>query len=41
MAKRFASIEPAHRDFIARQRVSFVASAAAEGMNLSPRARRG
>ncbi len=38
MAKQFPRIEPAHREFIARQRIFFVASAAAEGcVNLSPK----
>ena len=38
MAKEFSSIEPAHRDFILRQHIFFVASAAASGhVNLSPK----
>lgn len=38
MAKEFSSIEPAHRDFILRQHMFFVASAAASGhVNLSPK----
>jgi hypothetical protein len=38
MAKRFSALEPEHRDFIARQRVFFTASAAAGSrINLSPR----
>lgn len=38
MAKLFSRIEPEHRDFIARQRVFFTASAAAGGrINLSPK----
>jgi Pyridoxamine 5'-phosphate oxidase len=38
MAKRFASMTPAHRDFIARQRIFFTASAtAASRVNVSPR----
>jgi hypothetical protein len=38
MAQRFASLEPKHRDFIARQHVFFTASATATGhINLSPR----
>jgi hypothetical protein len=38
MGKRFPNIEPSHRDFIARQRIFFVASAAREGhVNLSPK----
>jgi hypothetical protein len=38
MAKQFSRIEPAHRDFVARQRIFFAASAA-EGarINMSPR----
>lgn len=39
MAKRFDSIEPAHREFIERQKIFFNASAAPEGhVNVSPRA---
>jgi len=38
MAKQFPRIEPAHRDFIGRQRIFFTASAAAGGrVNVSPR----
>jgi hypothetical protein len=38
MAKQFQRIEPAHRDFIRRQRVFFTASAAPGGrVNVSPR----
>jgi hypothetical protein len=38
MAKQFAQIEPAHRDFIRRQRIFFVASAVAGArINLSPK----
>ncbi len=38
MAKFFKHIEPAHREFIAKQRIFFNASAAAEGrVNVSPR----
>ncbi len=38
MAKEFRSIEPAHRQFILRQHMFFVASAAATGhVNLSPK----
>jgi len=38
MAKHFGRIEPAHRDFIERQRIFFTASAApASRVNLSPR----
>ena len=39
MAKRFPRIEPAHRDFIARQRVFFTATAAPGDarINVSPR----
>jgi Pyridoxamine 5'-phosphate oxidase len=38
MAKQFPRIEPAHRDFILRQRVFFIASAAAGArVNVSPR----
>jgi hypothetical protein len=38
MAKQFASIEPAHRAFIAEQHIFFTASAAATGrVNISPR----
>ncbi len=38
MAKDFPSIEPAHREFILRQHMFFVASAAATGhINLSPK----
>lgn len=38
MAKRFPRIEPAHRDFIARQRVFFAATAAPGArVNVSPR----
>ena len=38
MAKQFAQIEPAHRDFISRQHVFFTASAARLGrVNLSPK----
>jgi predicted pyridoxine 5'-phosphate oxidase superfamily flavin-nucleotide-binding protein len=38
MAKQFQHIEPAHRDFILRQRVFFTGSAAADGrVNVSPK----
>jgi hypothetical protein len=38
MAKQFPRIEPAHRDFIAGQKIFFTGSAAAEGrVNISPR----
>jgi Pyridoxamine 5'-phosphate oxidase len=38
MAKKFASMTPAHRDFIARQRIFFTASATATSrLNISPR----
>lgn len=38
MAKQFADISPAHREFIQRQKLFFVASAAPEGrVNLSPK----
>jgi hypothetical protein len=38
MGKQFASMTPAHRDFIARQRIFFTASAAATSrVNVSPR----
>jgi len=38
MAKQFAQIEPAHREFIARQHLFFVATAAADSrVNLSPK----
>lgn len=38
MAKQFPALEPAHRDFIARQRVFFTGSAAADGrVNVSPK----
>ena len=38
MAKQFAQIEPAHRDFISRQHVFFTASAVRHGrVNLSPK----
>lgn len=38
MAKMFQSIEPAHREFIARQKIFFNASAAPDGhVNVSPR----
>jgi hypothetical protein len=38
LAKQFQSIQPAHREFIQRQHVFFVGSAAAEGrVNLSPK----
>ncbi len=38
MAEDFSSIEPAHREFILRQHMFFVASAAATGhINLSPK----
>jgi hypothetical protein len=38
MGKQFASMTPAHRDFIARQRIFFTASAtAASRVNVSPR----
>jgi hypothetical protein len=38
LGKSFARIEPAHRDFIARQRIFFAASAtAASRVNVSPR----
>lgn len=38
MAKQFPRIEPSHRDFIARQRVFFTASATADSrVNLSPK----
>jgi hypothetical protein len=38
MAKQFPKIEPAHRDFIARQHVFFTGSAAADGrVNVSPK----
>ncbi|MGB7743403.1 MAG: pyridoxamine 5'-phosphate oxidase family protein, partial [Terracidiphilus sp.] len=40
MAKRFPAIEASHREFIERQRIFFVASAAREGrVNLSPKDR--
>ena len=38
MATQFASIQPKHRNFIERQRIFFVASAAAGArVNISPR----
>jgi predicted pyridoxine 5'-phosphate oxidase superfamily flavin-nucleotide-binding protein len=38
MARQFASMTPAHRDFIARQRIFFTASATATSrVNISPR----
>ena len=38
MAKKFEQIEPAHHDFILRQKIFFVASAASGGrINLSPK----
>jgi hypothetical protein len=38
MAKQFAQLEPAHREFILRQRVFFTGSAAADGrVNVSPK----
>ncbi|MFZ4409019.1 MAG: pyridoxamine 5'-phosphate oxidase family protein [Paracraurococcus sp.] len=38
MAKQFPRIEPAHREFLLRQKVFFTASAAADGrVNLSPK----
>jgi Pyridoxamine 5'-phosphate oxidase len=38
MGKQFTSMTPAHRDFIARQRIFFTASATATGrVNISPR----
>src|ERR1700753_3502381 len=38
MAKQFASMTPAHRDFIARQRIFFTASATSTSrVNVSPR----
>jgi hypothetical protein len=38
MAKQFASIEPAHREFIGKQHIFFTASATAESrVNVSPR----
>ncbi len=38
MAKQFPCLEPAHRDFLLRQKMFFVASAAADGrVNLSPK----
>jgi hypothetical protein len=38
MGKQFTSIEPAHREFISRQRIFFTASAAATGrVNVSPK----
>ena len=38
MAKKFDHIEPAHQDFILRQKVFFVSSSAAKGrINLSPK----
>jgi Pyridoxamine 5'-phosphate oxidase len=38
MAKQFASVTPAHRDFIARQQIFFTASATASSrVNVSPR----
>jgi predicted pyridoxine 5'-phosphate oxidase superfamily flavin-nucleotide-binding protein len=38
MAQQFAQIEPAHREFIARQHMFFVATAAADSrVNLSPK----
>jgi hypothetical protein len=38
MGKQFISMTPAHRDFIARQRIFFTASAiAASRVNISPR----
>ena len=38
MAKQFSCIEPEHRDFIARQKLFFTASAASAGrINLSPK----
>jgi hypothetical protein len=38
MAKQFSQLETAHRDFIARQHIFFVASAAADSrINLSPK----
>ena len=39
MAKKFQSIEPAHREFIERQKIFFNATAAPDGhVNVSPRA---
>ena len=38
MARQFPRIEPAHRDFLLRQKVFFTASAAADGrVNVSPK----
>lgn len=38
MAKQFPKLEPAHRDFIVRQKIFFTATAAATGrVNVSPR----
>jgi hypothetical protein len=38
MAKQFPTLEPEHRDFIARQKVFFTGSAAADGrVNVSPK----
>ena len=38
MARRYPRIEPAHADFIARQKIFFVATAAPDGrVNLSPK----
>jgi hypothetical protein len=37
MAKQFPHLEPAHREFIARQKIFFMASAAGGRVNLSPK----
>ncbi len=38
MSQKFAALEPQHKDFIARQKIFFVASAAPEGrVNVSPK----
>ena len=38
MGKSFSALEPAHREFIARQRIFFIASAAAGArINVSPK----
>ena len=38
MAKKFDQMEPAHQDFISRQKIFFVSSGAAKGrINLSPK----
>ena len=38
MGKQFAKIEPEHRNFIARQKIFFVASAPPKGrINVSPK----